>query len=67
MYFSLNRLLFVNNFSVISNGMPNITLNYTDCHLPAEIVEVCKFGNELGRCSVNLVVIPQTYKININK
>ena len=30
------------------------------CHLPAEIVEVCMFGNDVDRCSVNLVVIPQT-------
>ena len=58
--FSLNRLLFVYNFAVISNGMPNINLNYSDCHLPAEIVEVCMFGNDVDRCSVNLVVIPQT-------
>ena len=40
--------------------MPNITLNYSDCHLPAEIVEICVFGNEVDRCSLNLVVIPQT-------
>ena len=48
--------------------MPNITLNYSDCHLPAEIVEVCMFDNEADRCSVNFVVIPQTlenkYRIN---
>ena len=53
MSFILNRLLFVYNFAVISNGMPNITLNYSDYHLPAEIVEV-------DRCSVKLVVIPET-------
>ena len=47
----------VNKFAVISNGMPNITVNYSDCHLTAEIVEVCMFGNKLDRCSVNLVVI----------
>ena len=39
--------------------MPNITLNYSDCHLPAELVDVCLFGNDVYRCSVNLV-IPQT-------
>ena len=41
--FTQNRLLFVYNFGVISNGMPNITVNYSDCHLPAEIVEVCHY------------------------
>ena len=56
----LNRLLFVYNFAVISNGMPNITINYSDRHLPAEIVDVCLFGNKLDRCSVNLVVTRQT-------
>ena len=60
MSFSLNRLLFAYNFAVISNGIPNITLNYSDCHLPAEIVEFCMFGNDVDRCSVNLVVILQT-------
>ena len=60
MSFSLNPLLFVYNFAVISNGMPNITLNCSDCHLPAEIVEVCLFGNDVDRRSVNLVVIPLT-------
>ena len=60
MSFSVNRLLFVYNFAVISNGMLNITVNYSDCHLPAEIVEVYLSGNEVDRCSVNLVVIPQT-------
>ena len=45
--FSLNRLLFVYNFAVMPNGMLNITLNYSDCHLPAEIVEFCMFGNDL--------------------
>ena len=60
MSFSLNSLLFVYNFAVISNRMPNITLNYSDCHLPAEIVEVCTFGNNVDLCSVNLVVIPET-------
>ena len=60
MSFSLNRLLFVYNFALISNGMPNLTLNYSDCHLPAEMVEVCMFGYDADRCSVNLVVIPQT-------
>ena len=40
---------------VIFNGMPNITVNYSDCHLSAEI---CMFGNDVDRCSVNLVVIP---------
>ena len=60
MSFSLNRLLFVYNFAVISNGIRNITLNYSDCHLSAEIVEFCMFGNEVDRYSVNLVVIPQT-------
>ena len=58
--FSLNRSLFVYNFAVISNEMPNITVNYSDCHLPAEIVEVCLFCNDVDRCSVNLVVIPLT-------
>ena len=58
--FSLNRLLCVYNFAVISNEMPNISVNYSDCHLPAEIVEVCLFGNKLDRCSVNLVVTCQT-------
>ena len=58
--FSLNRLLFVYTFTVISNGMPNITLNYSDCHLPAEIVVFCMFDNDVDRCSLNLVVIPQT-------
>ena len=60
MSFSLNDLLFVYNFAIISHGMPNITLNYSDCHLAAEIIEVCTFGNDVDRCSVNLVVIPQT-------
>ena len=60
MSFSLNPLLFVYNFAAISNGMPNVTLNYSDCHLPAEIVEVCMFGNNVDRCSINLVVIRQT-------
>ena len=60
MSFSLNRLLFVYNFAVISNGMTNITANYSDCHLPAEIVEVCMFGNKFDRCSVKLVVTRQT-------
>ena len=46
--------------------MPNITQNYSDCHLPAEIVEVCMFGFDGDRCSVNLVVIPQTLENNIN-
>ena len=58
--FSLNCLLFVYNFTVISNGMPNITVNYSDCHLLAEIVEVCMSGNKMDRCSVNLVVTRQT-------
>ena len=58
--FSLNCLLFAYNVAVISNEMPNIILNYSDCHLPAEIVEVCLFGNAVNRCSVNLVIIPQT-------
>ena len=40
--------------------MPNITLNYSDCHLPSKIVEVRMFGNEVDHCSVNLVIIPQT-------
>ena len=52
--------------------MPNITQNYSDCRLSAEIVEVCMFGydsdrellfitqSRTARCSVNLVVIPQT-------
>ena len=60
MSFSLNSLLFVYNFAIISNGMPNLTLNYSDCHLPAEIVEVCLFGNEVDCCFVKLVLIPQT-------
>ena len=60
MSFYVNNLLFVYNSAVISNGMPNITLNYSDCHLPAEIVGVYMFGNHVDRCSVNLVVIPQT-------
>ena len=55
-FFSLNRLLFVYNFAVMSNGMPTITVHYSGCHLPAEIVEVCLFGNKVDRCSVNLVV-----------
>ena len=59
---SLNRLLFVYNFAVISNGMLNITVNYSDCHLPAEILEACLFANKLDRCSVNLVVTRQTLK-----
>ena len=62
MCFSQNRLLFVYNFALISNGMPNITVNYSDCHLLAEIVEVCLFGNKLDRRSVNLVVTRQTLK-----
>ena len=60
MSFSLNSLLFVYNFAEVSNGMPNITVNYSDCHLPAEIVEVCMFGNKADSCSVNLVVTQQT-------
>ena len=36
-----------------------VTLNYSDCHAPAEIIEVCFFGNVMDRCFVNLVVIPQ--------
>ena len=60
--FSLNRLLFVYNFAVKSNGMPNISVNYSDCHLPVEIVDVCLFGNKRDRCSVNLVVTRQTLK-----
>ena len=60
MSFSLNRLLFVYNFAVISNGMPNTTANYSDCHLPAEIVEVGLFGNTVDHCSVNLIVTRQT-------
>ena len=60
MSFSPNSLLFVDNFAIISNGMANITLNYSGCHLPAEIVEVHMFGNDLDLCSVNLVVIPET-------
>ena len=60
MTFSLNRLLFVYNFAVISTGMPSITINYSDCHLPGEIVEVRLFGNKLDRCSINLVVTRQT-------
>ena len=59
MPFSLNHLLFVYNFAV-NNGMPNITVNYSDCHLPAEIVEVCLFGNKIDRCSINVVVTRQT-------
>ena len=43
--FSLDHLLFVYNFAVISNGMPNITLNYSDCHLPAKIVEFYMFSD----------------------
>ena len=58
--FSLNRLLFVYNFAVISNGIPSISVNYSYCHLPAEIVEVCMFGNKVDHCSVNLVVTRQT-------
>ena len=60
MSFSLHRLLFVYNFAIVSNGMPNITVNYSDCHLPAEIVEVCLFGYKVDRCSVNLVVSRRT-------
>ena len=60
MSLSLNRLLFVYNFAIVSNGMPNRTMNYSGCHLPAEIVEVCMFGNRLDRCFVNLVVTHQT-------
>ena len=59
MSFSLNRLFFVYNFAVISNGIPNGTVNYSDCHLPAEIVDVCLFGNKVDRYSVNLVVTRQ--------
>ena len=62
MSFSVNRSLFVYNFAVLSNGMHSIALNYSDCHLPAEIVEVCMFGNHVDRCSINLVAIPQTLK-----
>ena len=64
MFFSLNRLLFLYNLAVISNGMPNITVNYSDCHIPAEIVLVCLFGNTVDRCSVNLVVTRQTLENN---
>ena len=60
MSFSLNRLFIVYNFAVVSNGMPNVTLNYSDCHLLEEMVGVCMFGNDVDRCSVNLVVLPQT-------
>ena len=60
MSFSLYRLLFVYNFAVISNGMPYITVNYSDCHLPAENVEICMFDKEVDRCSVNLVVTRET-------
>ena len=60
MSFSLNRLLFVYNFAVISNGMPNITVIILNCHLPAEIVDVRLFGNNVDLCSVNLVVTRQT-------
>ena len=58
--FLSDRLLFVYNSAVISNEMPNITVNYSDCHLPAEIVEVCTFGNNVDRCSFNLVVTRPT-------
>ena len=51
--FSLNRLLFVYNFAVIPNGIPNISVNYSDYHLPAEIVEVCLFGKHVDSFSVN--------------
>ena len=60
MSFSPNRLLFVYHFASISNRMPNINLNYSDCHLPAEIVKVCMFDSYVDRCYINLVVIPQT-------
>ena len=53
--FSLNRLLFVYNFAVISNGMPNITELF---RLPTS-GRNCR-GLYVDRCSVNLVVIPQT-------
>ena len=59
---SLNRLLFVHNFAVISNGMPNININYSEYHLPAEILEVCLFANKMDGCSVNLVVTLQTFE-----
>ena len=58
--FTQNRLLFIYNFAVIYNGMPNITVNYSDCHLRAEMLEVCPFGNKADHCSVNLVVTRQT-------
>ena len=32
--FSLNRLLFIYNFAAISNGMPNITVNYSELPSP---------------------------------
>ena len=34
--------------------MANITINYSDCYLTAEIVKFCLFGNEMDRCSVKL-------------
>ena len=40
--------------------LPNVTINYPVCHLPAEIVEVCLFGNKLECCSANLFVSRQT-------
>ena len=45
--------------------MPNITVNYCDCHLPAEIIEVCVLGNKVDRCSVKLVVTRQTLENSI--
>ena len=37
-------------------------LNYSDCHLPSEIVEVCMFDNEIDRSSLNLVIIPPNFR-----
>ena len=45
--------------------MSNITLNYSDCHLPTEIVEVRLFANKVDHYSVNLVVIPQNLENSI--
>ena len=53
--FNLSHLLFPYNFAVISNVIPKITTNCSDCHLPAEIVEVFLFGNNVDRCSSNLL------------
>ena len=59
--FSINNLLFVYNFAVISTGTPNITVNYYDCHLPEEIVEVSLFGNKVALFR-QFSCYPQTFR-----